>query len=142
MICIEKIVPREEVVLWHIYPKLPKYFSTIEALAIQSKLGRHNALLLGLYRLPKATGKDYYLRLENELHDLISWASMQREPSLSSLSECQKMHQAHLRFPRGSKASCTDWGFRLTSWRHFHVTGQHFSTKPPEFHKQQPNSHL
>ena len=59
--------------------KLPKNFSTIEALAIQSKLGRHNALLLGLYRSPKATGKDYYLRFENELHNLISWASMQRE---------------------------------------------------------------
>ena len=59
--------------------KLPKNFSTIEALAIQSKLGRHNALLLGLYRSPKATGKDYYLRLENEFHDLISWASLQRE---------------------------------------------------------------
>ena len=45
--------------------KLPENFSAIEALAIQSKLGRHNALLLGLYRSPKATGKDYYLRLEN-----------------------------------------------------------------------------
>jgi len=59
--------------------KLPKNFNTVEALAIQSKLGRHNALLLGLYRSQKATGRDYYLRLENELHDVISWASIQSE---------------------------------------------------------------
>ncbi|PFX15853.1 hypothetical protein AWC38_SpisGene19906 [Stylophora pistillata] len=58
---------------------MPKNFSTLEALAIQSKLGRHNAILLGLYLSLKANGKDYYLRLENELHDLISWASLQRE---------------------------------------------------------------
>ena len=86
-ICMERILPRAEVVLWHIYSrtchhknsKLPKNVSTIEERAIQSKLGRHDALLLGLYRKAKITGKGYYLRLENKLHDLISYAYWQKE---------------------------------------------------------------
>ena len=55
--------------------KLPKKFTTIEILAKESKFGRHEVVVLRIYRPPKAVGKDYYLKLENELNDVIMWAS-------------------------------------------------------------------
>ena len=39
--------------------KLPRNFTGI-------KFGRHDAIVLGIYRPPKAVGKDYYL--ESDLH--------------------------------------------------------------------------
>ncbi|CAB4039115.1 RNA-directed DNA polymerase from transposon X-element [Paramuricea clavata] len=59
--------------------KLPRKFSTFEALAVQSKFGRHEVIVLGLYRPPKASGNNYYLRLENDLNDIITWASLQKQ---------------------------------------------------------------
>ena len=56
--------------------KLPRNF---EALALESKFGRHDAIVLGIYRPPKAVGKDYYNRLESDLNDIISWESLQRQ---------------------------------------------------------------
>ena len=57
---------------------MPRKFTTIEPLAIQSKLGRHDALIVGIYRPPKPVGNNYHVTLENDLHDLTSWASVQR----------------------------------------------------------------
>ena len=59
--------------------KLPRNFTTFEALALESKFGRHDDVVLGIYRPPKASGKDYYSRLESDLNDIISWASLQRQ---------------------------------------------------------------
>ena len=59
--------------------KLPRNFTTFEALAQESQFGRHDAVVLGIYRPPKAVGKDYYNGLESDLNDIISWASLQRQ---------------------------------------------------------------
>ena len=52
-------------------------YKTIEILAIQTTIEREETLLLGLYRPPKATGKDYLSRLEEELNEKVTWATMQ-----------------------------------------------------------------
>ena len=39
---------------------LARKFITIEALVIQSKFGRHNVVIVGIYRPPKPTGNNYY----------------------------------------------------------------------------------
>lgn len=58
--------------------KLPRKFNTLESLVIESKLGRHDVVLIGIYRPPKANGKDY-VRVEKDLHNLISWASLRKQ---------------------------------------------------------------
>ena len=57
---------------------LPRKFTTIEALVIQSKFGRHDVVIVGIYRPPKPTGNNYYVTLERDLNDLTSWASVQK----------------------------------------------------------------
>ena len=57
---------------------LPTKFTTIELLVIQSKFGRHDVVIVGIYRPPKPIGNNYYATLEKELHDLTSWASIQK----------------------------------------------------------------
>ena len=57
---------------------LPRKFTTIEPLSIQSKFGRHDALIVGIYRPPKPIGNNYHVTLENDIHDLTSWASVQK----------------------------------------------------------------
>ena len=59
--------------------KLPRTFTTLEALVIESKFGKHDVVIMGLYRPPKATGMDYYLRLENDLTDIVTWAMSQKQ---------------------------------------------------------------
>lgn len=59
--------------------KLPRTFTTLEALVIESKFGKHNVVIMGLYRPPKAAGMDYYLRLENDLNDIVTWATSQKQ---------------------------------------------------------------
>ena len=41
--------------------KLPRTFTTLEALIIESKFGKHYVVIEGLYRPRKAAGMDYYL---------------------------------------------------------------------------------
>ena len=43
------------------------------------KINNNDILLVGTYRPPKATGKDYYLKLENELHSLCIWTELQKQ---------------------------------------------------------------
>ena len=59
--------------------KLPRSFSTIEVLAIEATLGRHEAIMFGVYRPPKALGPDYYIRLEDEFNELCTWASLEKQ---------------------------------------------------------------
>ena len=35
-------------------------------------------IVLGLYRSPLVTGKDYHVRMEEELNDICSWVSLQK----------------------------------------------------------------
>ena len=58
--------------------KLPKSYSAIEALAIESTFGKHKIAVLGLYRSPKASGTNYHTKLEDELHEVVSWLSLQK----------------------------------------------------------------
>ena len=60
-------------------PSLSWSFSTIEVLAIEITLGRHEAIMIGVYRPPKASCPNYYTRLEEELNELCAWASLQKE---------------------------------------------------------------
>ena len=57
---------------------LPRKFTTIEPLVIQSKFGRHDAVIVGIYRLPRPIGNNYHVTLEKDLNDLILWASVQK----------------------------------------------------------------
>ena len=57
---------------------LPRKFTTIEPLVIQSKFGRHDAVIVGIYRPPNPIGNNYFATLEKDLHDLTSWASIQK----------------------------------------------------------------
>ena len=50
--------------------KQPRVFKIIEVLIIQSKFGIKDAMVMGIYRSPKVTGKNYYVTLEKDLHDL------------------------------------------------------------------------
>jgi len=59
--------------------KLPRNFTTFEPLAIKSVFGNHDVILLLIYRPPKTTGQNYYLQLETDLHDIITWASLQTQ---------------------------------------------------------------
>ena len=57
--------------------KPPKKYTTLEVLAVQTKIDGENMLMIGIYRPPKTSGKNYYGQLENELNELLTWASMQ-----------------------------------------------------------------
>ena len=57
-------------------------FKHIEVLAIEMKINNKDLLLIGAYRPPKVTGKDYYLSLEGELKSLFMWAEMQKQTLL------------------------------------------------------------
>ena len=57
----------------------PPILKCIEVISIEMKINNNDILLVGTYRPPKATGKDYYLKLENELHSLCMWAELQKQ---------------------------------------------------------------
>jgi len=59
--------------------KLNRKYNTFETLVVQSKLGRYESIVIGIYRPPKCVEKDYYIKLEEDLNDIISWASLQTE---------------------------------------------------------------
>eukprot|EP00794_Sanderia_malayensis_P018501 gene18501-20356_t len=63
-LCLKKVKP-------------PKKYITIEVLAVQTKIEGENVLIVGMYRPPKISGSNYYEQLENELNELLTWASMQ-----------------------------------------------------------------
>ena len=58
---------------------LHRKFSTIEPLIVEAKFGKHDVVVVGIYRLPKSIGEQYYLRLEEELNDICTFASLQKQ---------------------------------------------------------------
>ena len=46
---------------------------------MQSKFGGKDVIVMGIYRSPKAIGKNYYEALEKELHKICSWISLQKQ---------------------------------------------------------------
>ena len=59
--------------------KPPGGYKTLEVLAIQAKVGNNDVMFVGIYRPPKALGKDYYLKVEEELNSICMWATMERK---------------------------------------------------------------
>ncbi|EDO29916.1 predicted protein [Nematostella vectensis] len=57
--------------------KLPKQYRLLEVLAINAIINNNNVLFVGIYRSPNPTGTDYYRKLEEELHAVCMWASME-----------------------------------------------------------------
>eukprot|EP00794_Sanderia_malayensis_P014557 gene14557-16059_t len=57
---------------------LPKEsYSKIEALATTIELEGERIIILCNYRPPKATGKNHYMTTEQELNEIVSWATLQ-----------------------------------------------------------------
>lgn len=54
-------------------------FSTIEPLIVEAKFGKHDVVVVGIYRPPKSIGEQYYLRLEEELNDICTFAQLQKQ---------------------------------------------------------------
>ena len=54
-------------------------FKHMVVLAIEIKINNKDLLLIGAYRPPKVTGKDYYFTLEGELSSLFMWGEMQKQ---------------------------------------------------------------
>ena len=57
--------------------KLPKQYKLLEVLAINATINNNDVLFVGVYRTPKATGTDYYRKLEEEFNSLCMWATME-----------------------------------------------------------------
>ena len=57
--------------------KPPRKYDTFESLAIKSKSGNNDVVVVGMYRPPKVVGRDYYVKLESDLNDIVSWATLQ-----------------------------------------------------------------
>ena len=55
----------------------PRKYDTFESLVIESKFGNYDVTLLGLYRPPKAVSGEYAAKPENDLHDILAWATLQ-----------------------------------------------------------------
>ena len=53
-------------------------FKIIECLAVETNIAGKDILILGIYRPPKPAGKEYFVKLENELNVLLMWASASR----------------------------------------------------------------
>ena len=58
----------------HVRPQ--RNFKTMELLAFDTKIGASDLLIVGIYRPPKAVGEHYFLRLEEQLNFVSTWASM------------------------------------------------------------------
>ena len=52
--------------------KLPKQYKLLEVLAINATINNNDVLFVGIYRTPKATGTDYYRKLEEEFNSLFT----------------------------------------------------------------------
>lgn len=57
---------------------LLRKFIMIEFLVIQFKFGWYDVLIVGIYRLFKLIGNNYYVIFENDFYDLILWVLVQK----------------------------------------------------------------
>lgn len=46
---------------------------------MNQRSAKHDVVIMELYRPPKAAGMDYYLRLENDLNNIVTWATSQKQ---------------------------------------------------------------
>ena len=64
---------------------LAKSYKTLEAIAIEVRIGRRYIVCLAVYRPPKQSGKktlqrnSYIQSVEQEINDLVMWASLQKQ---------------------------------------------------------------
>lgn len=56
--------------------KLPREYKTIEALVIKINVAGRESIILGIYRPPKSSVGDYFLRLEYELNHILMWSTI------------------------------------------------------------------
>ena len=59
--------------------KLPSSYKIIEPFAVESCFGGKHMIILGVYRSPKVTGNNYYMKLKVELNSICSWISLQKQ---------------------------------------------------------------
>lgn len=63
--------------------KLQKAYTTIEAIAVESSIGRHEILFIAIYRSPKQSGKStepkYPQRVEDQMNDICQWACPRKQ---------------------------------------------------------------
>lgn len=45
---------------------------------MQSKFGRHDVVIVGIYRPPRSIGNNYHVTFEKDLNNLILWASVRK----------------------------------------------------------------
>ena len=57
--------------------KLPEQYKLLEVLAINATINNNDLLFVSIHRTPKATGTDYYRKLEEEFNSLCMWAMME-----------------------------------------------------------------
>ena len=58
---------------------IPQTCKSLEALALDVKLGDSNIIILGIYRPPRSGGTSHYITVEDELCSIHSWALLQRQ---------------------------------------------------------------
>ena len=64
---------------------LPKVYKTLEAIAIEAKIGKKAVLFLAEYRPPKQSNKrnhkehSYYENVEQDINDIVMWASLKKQ---------------------------------------------------------------
>ena len=54
-------------------------YKTLEVIAVEVRIKNKDLFLIGIYRPPKAIGENYYSKLEDELHALITWATQEKQ---------------------------------------------------------------
>ena len=76
---------------------LPRAYKTLEAVAVESRIGRTDAVLSAIYRPPRPSMKgrkmppeDKYLqKVEEEINDICQWASFQKQTIVTAKSGVQ-----------------------------------------------------
>ena len=65
---------------------LPKTYKTLEAIAVETRIGMREILILGVYRPPKKSGNrtnnpnhKHLEQVEQEINELVMWASLQKQ---------------------------------------------------------------
>ena len=76
---------------------LPRAYKTLEAVAVESRIGRTDTVLSAIYRPPRPSRKgrkmppeDKYLqKVEEEINDICQWASFQKQTIVTANSRVQ-----------------------------------------------------
>ena len=76
---------------------LPRAYKTLEAVAVESRIGRTDTVLSAIYRPPRPSRKGrkmppeekYLQKLEEEINDICQWASFQKQKIVTAKSGVQ-----------------------------------------------------